>query len=57
MTYSVVFLLGCWIGCFAGFFLAGITSSLRNAGAAEEAASLTPSRNQVPFPIFEETRA
>lgn len=38
MGSSLLFVLGCWLGCIAGFFLAGLTS----AGKLEDSSEAYP---------------
>ena len=46
MTSSIVFLLGCWIGCIAGFLLAGLmTRSKTEEVTTAYSVSLEESKN------------
>ena len=44
MTYSVMFLLGCWVGCILGIALSGLTASARDRETAQDGQLRTTSR-------------
>ena len=58
MIPSVTFLLGCWVGCVIGLFLAGALSAARGEAAEVELSSFPATRaNQVNLALIEEMTA
>jgi len=57
MIPSVTFLLGCWVGCVIGLFLAGALSAARGDAAEVEISSFPARANQVNLALIEEMTA